>query len=183
MIDFTLSEMQDTVRQMVHWIAENEIRPIALESDRNHRIPDEFLKKMREMNISSGAISRKYGGDGDGAGGEKDKKGVTQKNRVAVIGAEEMAWGDPAVILTMPGPGLGGPPVEFMGTPEQKEKYLGIFKDPEPKWGAYGLTEPVAGSDVAGIKTTCRKDGNHYVLNGRKCFITNGARASWVVVF
>jgi acyl-CoA dehydrogenase len=183
MIDFTLSEMQDTVRQMVHWLAENEIRPIALEADRNHKIPDEFLRKMREMNISSGAISRKYGGDGDGAGGEKDKKGVKQNNRVAVIGAEEMAWGDPAVILTMPGPGLGGPPVEIMGTPEQKQKYLGIFKSPEPLWGAYGLTEPVAGSDVAGIKTTARKDGNHYVLNGRKCFITNGARASWVVVF
>jgi acyl-CoA dehydrogenase len=183
MIDFTLSEMQDTVRQMVHWLAETEIRPIALESDRNHRIPDEFLRKMREMNISSGAISRKYGGDGDGAGGDPDKKGVKQNNRVAVIGAEEMAWGDPAVILTMPGPGLGGPPVEIMGTPEQKQKYLGIFKSPEPLWGAYGLTEPVAGSDVAGIKTTARKDGNHYVLNGRKCFITNGARASWVVVF
>jgi acyl-CoA dehydrogenase len=70
-----------------------------------------------------------------------------------------------------------------MGTTEQKEKYLGIFKSDEPLWGAYGLTEPVAGSDVAGIKTTARKDGNHYVLNGRKCFITNGARASWVVIF
>jgi acyl-CoA dehydrogenase len=183
MIDFTPSEMQDTVRQMIHWLAETEIRPIALEADRNHRIPDEFIKKMREMNISSGGLSKKYGGEGGGAGEKKDQQGVKQVNRVAVIASEEMAWGDPAVILTLPGPGLGGPPVEIMGTPEQKEKYLGIFKAPEPLWGAYGLTEPVAGSDVAGIKTTARKDGNHYVLNGRKCFITNGARASWVVVF
>ncbi len=183
MIDFTLSEMQDTVRQMVHWLAENEIRPIALEADRTHRIPDAFLRKAKELGISSGAISKRAGLDGDGVGATPDKKGVKQTNRVAVIGAEEMAWGDPAVILTLPGPGLGGPPVEFMGTPEQKEKYLGIFKSDEPLWGAYGLTEPVAGSDVAGIKTTARKDGNHYVLNGRKCFITNGARASWVVIF
>lgn len=183
MIDFTLSEMQDTVRQMVHWLAENEIRPIALEADRTHQIPDAFLRKAKELGISSGAISRRAGGEGDGLGGTGDSKGVKQTNRIAVIGAEEMAWGDPAVILTLPGPGLGGPPVELMGTTEQKDKYLGIFKSPEPLWGAYGLTEPVAGSDVAGIKTTCRKDGNHYVLNGRKCFITNGARASWVVIF
>jgi acyl-CoA dehydrogenase len=183
MIDFTLSEMQDTVRQMVHWLAENEIRPLALEADRTHKIPDAFLLKMREMNISSGAIGKSYGGPGEGVGGDKDKKGVKQSNRIAVIGAEEMAWGDPSVILTLPGPGLGGPPVEIMGTPEQKQKYLSIFKAPEPLWGAYGLTEPAAGSDVAGIKTTARKDGNHYVLNGRKCFITNGARASWVVIF
>ena len=71
------------------------------------------------------------------------------------------------------------------GTPEQKERFFGIFKDmsTELSWGAYALTEPGAGSDVAGIRTSCRKDGKHWVLNGRKCFITNGARASWNVVF
>ena len=67
MIDFTLSEMQDTVRQMVHWLAENEVRPLALEADRTHKIPDAFLLKMREMNISSGAIGKNYGGGGDEA--------------------------------------------------------------------------------------------------------------------
>src|SRR5439155_10764422 len=148
-IDFELSEMQDTVRQMIHWLAENEIRPIALEADRNHRIPDAFLLKCREMGLSSGGLSKRFGGEGEGVGEVKDQKQLKQTNRVAVIGAEEMAWGDPAVILTLPGPGLGGPPVEIMGTTEQKEKYLSIFKDPKPLWGAYGLTEPVAGSDVA----------------------------------
>jgi len=73
------------------------------------------------------------------------------------------------------------------GTPEQKERFLGVFKDmsTELKWGAYALTEPGAGSDVAGIRTTCRKepDGKHWVINGRKCFITNGARATWTVIF
>src|SRR5581483_10973403 len=58
-----------------------------------------------------------------------------------------------------------------------------IFKQPGLHYGAYGLTEPGAGSDVAAIRTSCRKDGNHWILNGRKCFITNGARADWVVIF
>ena len=94
-----------------------------------------------------------------------------------------MAWGDVSVLMSLPGPGLGGPPVQFTGTPEQKKRFFGVFKQPGLHWGAYGLTEPGAGSDVAGIRTSCRKDGKHWVLNGRKCFITNGGRADWVVIF
>jgi acyl-CoA dehydrogenase len=183
MIDFQLSEMQDNIRQMVHWFAENEVRPISLEADRTHQIPREFLIKVKEMGITMGPVPASVGGEGDGAGEKKDKKGTKQSNRLSVIGAEELAWGDPGVILSLPGPGLGGPPINIMGTAAQKERYLSIFKDPEPRWGAYGLTEPGAGSDVAGIKTTCVRDGDHYVLNGTKCFITNGGRASWVVIF
>jgi acyl-CoA dehydrogenase len=70
-----------------------------------------------------------------------------------------------------------------MGTPAQKEKYFGIFKQPGLHYGAYGLTEPGAGSDVSGIRSTCRKEGDTWVINGRKCYITNGARADWVVIF
>jgi acyl-CoA dehydrogenase len=86
----------------------------------------------------------------------------------------------------MPGPGLGGPPVRGSGTAEQKKRFFGVFRDMETgplQWGAYGLTEPNAGSDVAGIRTSCRRDGKHWVLNGRKCYITNGARAAWTVIF
>lgn len=100
-----------------------------------------------------------------------------------MIGAEEMAWGDASVLLCLPGPGLGGPPVQFMGTPEQKERFFAVFQKPGLHYGAYGLTEPGAGSDVSAIRTTCRRDGNSWILNGRKCFITNGARADWVVIF
>lgn len=183
MVDFELSEAQDNVRQMVHWFAENEVRPIALEADRSHQIPIEFLRKVKELGITMGPLPKELGGEGDGAGEKKDKRGTSQNNRISVIACEEMAWGDPAVILSLPGPGLGGPPVLFMGTPEQKVRYMSVFKDPSPKWGAYGLTEPGAGSDVAGIRTTAVKEGDVYVLNGTKCFITNGARASWVVIF
>jgi len=122
--------------------------------------------------------------------GETDKpqtrepKGESQRNRTAVLRAEEIAWGDPAVLPSIPGAGLGAPPVAATGTPEQKERFFGMFKDTsEPRYGAYGLSEPGAGSDVANITTTAVRDGDFYVLNGTKCFITNGARAVWVVVF
>src|SRR5690606_5060450 len=119
-----------------------------------------------------------------GAANETKKK--SGANLFGVLASEELSWADPALLLGLPGPGLGGPPVKGSGTPEQKERFFRVFKDMDAgplQWGAYGLTEPSAGSDVAGIRTSCRKDGKHWVLNGRKCYITNGARASWTVIF
>src|SRR5262249_30203310 len=107
----------------------------------------------------------------------------SQRNRTRLIGAEEMAWGDASVPLSMPGPGLGAPPVLLTGTPEQKQRFMAVFEQPRLHWGAYGLTEPGAGGDVSAIRPTCRKRGTDWVLDGRKCFITNGARADWVVIF
>src|SRR5262245_17139372 len=185
MIDFELTPQQAQVKEMVHQFAKYVVRPISLQADRDHRIPDEFmlrLASMRQM-LSSGEVPSELGGEGGGMGESRDRKGKTQRNRFSLLGGEEMAWGDISVVLSLPGPGLGGPPVQFTGTPEQKERFFGVFKQPGLHWGAYGLTEPGAGSDVAGIRTSCRKDGKHWVLNGRKCFITNGGRADWVVIF
>src|SRR5262245_11701576 len=184
MIDFDLDPTIDQIRQMVHWFAENEVRPRAIEADRRGGVSDDFVKKVVQLGMSAGGVPKEFGGEGDGIGEKQDRKGLKLSGRLTVVGAEEMAWGDPGVILTFPGPGLGGPPVALTGTPEQKKRLFSIFRDPEkPAWGAYATTEPGCGSDVSAIETTCRKDGDHYVLNGRKCFITNGARASWVVVF
>lgn len=185
MIDFELTRQQAQVKEMVHQFAKHVVRPISLQADREHRIPDDFMLKLANMRqmMTVGEVPAEYGGEGAGVGETKDKKGKTQKNRFALIGAEEMAWGDISVLLSLPGPGLGGPPVQFTGTPEQKERFFSVFKQPGLHWGAYGLTEPGAGSDVAGIRTSCRKDGKHWILNGRKCFITNGGRADWVVIF
>ena len=177
MIDFDLTPAQRNLQEMAHWFAANRTRPLALEADRTGAYPETFL---RELQLMSG------GRDGIIGGGERDggSRAERQTNRTAVLGAEELAWGDPAVLTNIPGPGLGAPPVAATGTPEQKERFFAIFKDSsELRYGAYGLSEPGAGSDVANIATTAVKDGDHYVLNGTKCFITNGARAVWVVVF
>jgi acyl-CoA dehydrogenase len=177
MIDFELDETLAGVRDMLHWFAESEVRPVALEADRAHAFPDAFLRKVKEMGISMGALSRTEHE-------QAQRKGPKTVNRVAVIASEELAWGDAAFLLSIPGPGLGGPPIQFLGTPEQKHRFFGVFtRDAEPRYGAYGLTEPGAGSDVARIRTTCRKDGASWVLDGAKCFITNGGRAEWVVIF
>jgi len=184
MIDFDLDPKLAPLVDMIRWFAANEVRPRALEADRNSGVTDEFVRKCLALGVSSGGVPKELGGEGDGAGEKKDRRGATIGNRLAVIGAEEMAWGDPGVILCFPGPGLGGPPIAASGTPEQKKRFLSIFADKEtPRWGAYATTEPGCGSDVAAIATTCRKEGAHWVLNGRKCYISNGARASWTVVF
>jgi acyl-CoA dehydrogenase len=183
-IEFTVDKKQLDMRDAVRGLAKNIIRPQALVWDREKAIPEEFLRNMARMATSFGSNAMRSG-LGDDGGEKKEKKQGIGSNLGQVLASEELAWGDPALLLCLPGPGLGGPPVRATGTPEQKERFFSVFKDLEGplKWGAYGLTEPAAGSDVAGIRSTCRKDGKHWVINGRKCFITNGARASWNVIF
>ena len=184
-IDFEPSDLQRNVRDMLHWFAAEKVRPLTFEADRTGRFPDPFYRELAAIGLAQGLVA-----SGDGKreeptlGDRPDSRGTKQTNRLAVVAAEEMAWGDPAVVTNIPGPGLGAPPVRATGTPEQQERFFGMFRaSDEPRWGAYGLTEPGAGSDVAAIQTTAVRDGDHYVLNGTKCFITNGARATWTVVF
>jgi len=183
MIGFELTQKQKMLREMAHALAASEIRPHAISADRAGRVPDAPLKRLLKLGITSGEVPKSVGGSGGGIGEEPSEKGAKQANLTRVIGSEELTWGDPAVILTLPGPGLGAPPVKFMGTPEQQARFFKPFLSEEPVFGAYALTEPGAGSDVSGIRASCRRDGNHYILNGTKCFITNGARAVWNVVF
>jgi len=184
MINFELSEAQKNIKQMVHFFAESQIRPIAMEADKTGEVPRDFLKMVAKMGISMGPSPKEAGGEGEGVGETKDRKGVSQVHRITIVAAEEIAWGDAGIVLSFPGPGLGEPPVRIMGTPDQQKRFFGILtKDDEPHWGAFALTEPGAGSDVAAIAATAKKDGNHYIINGAKQFITNGARADWNVVF
>lgn len=185
MIELELSKKQQQTKEMIYQFAKNVIRPISLEADRNHGFSEDFLLKLSQMRamMSQGEVPKANGGEGGGIGESKDKKGASQRNRFSMVAGEEMGWGDTSVLLSLPGPGLGGPPVEFTGTPEQRERFFSVFKKGGAHWGAYGLTEPGAGSDVAAIRTTCKKVGKEWVLNGRKCYITNGGRADWVVIF
>ncbi len=191
-IEFSLSKKQLEMREGIRGLAKNVIRPQALVWDRAGGIPEEFLRNMARLATSMGSNAMRSGlGDET----EEEKKEAEKRrgagggsNLFGVLASEELAWGDGGLLLCLPGPGLGGPPVRGSGTPEQKKRFFGMFEDLETahaplKWGAYGLTEPNAGSDVSGIRTSCRKDGRHWVLNGRKCYITNGARAVWTVIF
>ncbi|MEK6606934.1 MAG: acyl-CoA dehydrogenase family protein [Myxococcota bacterium] len=184
-IDFQLTGAQQQFREFIHQFAEHIVRPIALECDRTHQVPEDIIERVATMRagMSMGEIPEEYGGDGAGAGAAKDKKGKRQQNRFAVLGAEEIAWGDVPFMMSLPGPGLGGPPVGVAGTPDQKQRFFGVLKQPGLHYGAYGLTEPGAGSDVAAIATTCVKSQGGWILNGTKCFISNGAKADWVIIF
>ncbi|MBX3231827.1 MAG: acyl-CoA dehydrogenase family protein [Labilithrix sp.] len=192
-IEFSLSRKQEMMRDAVRDLAVNVIRPQALAWDRAGGVPEEFLRNMARLATSFGSNAllagvgeeaKKLATEGDEKPAEEKKK-RSDGNLFSAMAAEMLSWGDPGLLLCLPGPGLGGPPVRSSGTPEQRKRFMSIFADIEKplQWGAYGLTEPGAGSDVAGIRTSCRKDGAHWVLNGRKCYITNGARAAWTVIF
>lgn len=184
-IGFAIPKKQLEMREAIHNLARHVVRPQALSWDRDKQIPEEFLRNMAMMATSMGSNAMRSGvGEETQEEKAKPKDGIGSSVGQA-IASEELAWGDGSLLLSLPGPGLGGPPIRATGTPEQKERFFSIFKDLTGplKWGAYALTEPGAGSDVAAIRTSCRKEGKHWVLNGRKCYITNGARASWNVVF
>lgn len=180
-LEFLESPQQQTIREFVHWVAKEKMRPYALEADRNEEVPLWLLTELKETGITMDTGS----GGGRLEEGSEKKAGKAPKevNRLIVTAVEELGWGDAGITLTLPGAGLGGPPVSSFGTPEQRERFFGIFKDKELKWGAYATTEPQCGSDVSDIRTRCVKDGDAYILNGTKTFITNGNIASWVVVF
>ena len=115
---------------------------------------------------------------------DTDAAGTPVRARRSMLLGEEMSYWDRGVCVALPGPGLGGPPLMSMGTPEQKERYLLPFRDPSrPRWGAFAMTEPSAGSDVAAIQTTATKDGNTWILNGAKSFCSNALRADWILVW
>jgi acyl-CoA dehydrogenase len=179
MITFEMSEQQKQIKEMTHWFAEYEMRPISMEADKLGYVPEDWLDKVNQMGIHLNTSS--FGGDDSSSPSRKKRE--REGNRLGVIATEEIAWGDPAIALSLPGAGLGGPPIQSSGTKEQKERFLSIFTKDKPRWGAYALTEPEAGSDASGIQTSAKKVDGGYILNGQKIFITNGGRASWVVVF
>jgi acyl-CoA dehydrogenase len=186
-IEFSLSKRQLEMTTMIRQFAESIVRPESLKWDREHGVPHDFLRRIVTMaqSMGGGFVMGPNRGSADTVEPTAEEKKKRQPALSTIVSAEELSWGDAGLLLCLPGSGLGGPPVRSSGTPEQKKRFFSIFDDmsTELRWGAYALTEPGAGSDVAAIRTSCRKDGKHWVLNGRKCFITNGARASWNVVF
>jgi acyl-CoA dehydrogenase len=154
------------------------LRPLGIEADRN-RAPVPPDHPFFTLAWQSG-LGQPIGADEPA----RARKGPRTAARRGVVLAEEMSYWDRGMSVAMPGLGLGGPPLLSMGTQEQKERFLAPFRDPaRPHWAAFGMTEPGAGSDVAAIRTTAVRDGDHWILNGAKTFISNSMRADWIVVW
>ena len=167
---FQTTPAHEELRAKIRAFAEEEIKPIAFMLDQQNEFPDEAIRKLGEMGLMGIPFPKEYGGAGLDA-------------LSYAIAVEELARvdGGAGVILSAH-VSLGSWPIFAYGTEEQKQKYLVPLAKGE-KIGAFGLTEPNAGSDAGGTETTAVLKGDHYVLNGGKIFITNAPKADTYVVF
>jgi acyl-CoA dehydrogenase len=165
----TLTDEQKDLRELAHNFAEKEIRKVAWEYDKDSTWPQDIIDKAWEVGLMNTHIEEAYGGPGlDYLSG--------------TLIEEEMGWGCSGIGTSLTANGLAGAPVALGGSEEIKKEFLGMLTE-EPKLASFCLTEPDAGSDVSGMKTTAVKKGDKYVLNGSKCFITNGGFADWFTVY
>jgi acyl-CoA dehydrogenase len=168
-VDFTLTDEQQDMREMAHDFAEKEIRPVAWEHDRDASWPGEILDKAWELGLMNNHLPTEYGGPGlsvlDG-----------------VIIEEEIAWGCSGIGTSLSCNSLASAPILLAASEELKQEYLGRLSE-APLLASFCLTEPDAGSDVSAMKTTAVRKGDKWVLNGSKCFITNGEYANWYTVY
>ncbi|KAB2896737.1 MAG: acyl-CoA dehydrogenase [Kofleriaceae bacterium] len=179
-MDLDISRKHVALQQQARMVADNVFRPISRKYDTaEHAYPKEldFLASLLDgLNESgAGASARLEKGKDDAAGGDP-KRAKNGANMATVVGTIELCRGDVGLLLTLPRQGLGNAALAAVGTPEQKAKYGG-------GWIAMAITEPSAGSDSAAIRATARLDGDEWVLNGEKIFVTAGERSSAVVVW
>lgn len=169
-MNFALTKEQEYLVQMVREFAQNEVKPIAAEIDETERFPKETVEKMAKYNMMGIPIKKEYGG----AGGD---------NLSYIMAVEELSkvCATTGVILSAH-TSLCESLINEFGTEEQKQKYLIPLAKGE-KLGAFGLTEPNAGTDASGQQSAAVLEGDHYVLNGSKIFITNGGVADTFVIF
>jgi acyl-CoA dehydrogenase len=163
-VDFTLTDEQKALREMAHDFAEKEIRPVAWEYDKEGTWPEPVLKKAWEVGIMNNHIPEEYGGPGLGY-------------LDGCLIEEEVSWGCSGIGTSIGCNGLAIAPIMLGATEELKKKYLSMLTE-EPLFASFCLTEPDAGSDVSGMRTSAKRVGDKWVINGSKCFITNGQYAS-----
>ncbi len=169
-MDFMLTEQQQMMKKLFAEFAEKEVKPLAAETDEEERFPRETVEKMKACKMLGIPYSREYGGAG-------------ADYLCYILAVEELSkkCGTTGVVLSAH-TSLGTWPIVQFGTPEQKEKYLPDLCTGK-KLAAFGLTEPNAGTDAAGQQTTAVKDGDDYILNGTKIFITNAGEADVYIIF
>jgi acyl-CoA dehydrogenase len=168
-VDFTLTDEQKDMREMAHDFAEKEMRPVAWEFDKDGTWPQEIINKAWEVGLMNTHLPEEYGGPG-------------LDYLTGCVIEEEIGWGCSGIGTSMTCNGLATAPIMLGGSEEIKKKYLGMLTE-EPKLASFCLTEPDAGSDVSGMRTTAVKKGNQWVINGTKCFITNGGYADYYTVY
>ena len=168
-MDFSLNREQELIRKMITEFTENEVKPIAAEIDRTHEFPAENIQKMFKLGIMGMTVPREYGG-----------AGADQVS--AAIVTEELAKACASTSDIVAGHTLCCVPILEHGTEEQKRKYLPMLTK-GGVLGGMGITEPNAGSDASKSQTEARLEGDHYVINGAKIFITNGGQADIYIIF
>jgi acyl-CoA dehydrogenase len=168
-VDFTLTDEQKDIRQLAHDFAEKDIRPVAWEYDKESTFPHDVVKKAWDVGLMNSHIPEEYGGPG-------------LDYLTGCLIEEELGWGCSGIGTSLMCNGLATAPVILGGSEEVKKEYLSRLTE-EPKLASFCLTEPDAGSDVSGMRTTAVRKGDKYVINGSKCFITNGSHADWYTVY
>src|ERR1700759_3817421 len=154
---------------MAHDFAEKEIRPVAWEFDRDGTWPQAILEKAWEVGLMNSHIPADYGGPG-----------VSYLEGALI--EEELSWGCSGIATSIGANGLATAPLAIGGSEELKKRYLGMLTE-APLFASFCLTEPDAGSDVSGMRTTATRKGDKWVINGSKCFITNGGYAAFFTVY
>ena len=167
--DFALTDEQRMIRDLARKVAREKIVRWAAEVDEQERYPTESLEAIREAGLYGIWVPEEYGGSDMGC-------------LALALVCEEIAWACAATATQYLDQPLGGLPILYFGTAEQKEKYLPRLASGE-LLAAYSLSEPEAGSDAAGLRTTAVRHGDHYVLNGSKQWCTNGDHAGVLTVF
>jgi acyl-CoA dehydrogenase len=168
-VSFALTEEQRALRDLAHEFAERGIRPKERLYDEHSTHPADVIAKAHELGLMNLHIPEEYGGLGLGA-------------FEGMLVGEELCWGCAGIGTAIAANGLGHGPVIIAGTEEQKREWLPPLLE-EPLLTSFALSEPNAGSDVSGIRTTAVRHGDEYVLNGSKMFITNAGHAAWLTVF
>lgn len=168
-MDFSLSEDQLELKDLTHQFAKNEMRPVAGEFDEKNEFPRDIMKKAFEIGFLTSGIPVEYGGTGF----------TTMDN---VIVCEELAWGCAGMYTSIMANTLATTPIVLFGSDDQKKEFLTPLTK-EMRFACFGLTEREAGSDNTAIRTTAKKDGDHYILNGSKTFITNAGVSHMGVIF
>lgn len=167
-MNFNFTPEQEAIRSLAREFADHEIVPNARRYDEEERFPEEVMDRLRDVGLFNLAIPEQYGGPG-----------IDKISHALIV--EEIARGCAGIATSMEANSLASYPILVGGSEEQKKRFLPRLTEGR-QYASFALTEPGAGSDVRSLRTTAERAGDHYILNGEKCFITNASYADFYVV-